>query len=87
MEAVMCKLCGNKTWCTAKAYVKDGVMLSFAGDPENAASGGKLCNRGQAAMMNALQPLPGESAHEAHQPEEGSGRGPGLGGDKLGRGL
>ena len=63
----MCKLCGNKTWCTAQAYVKDGVMLSFAGDPENAASGGKLCNRGQAAMMNVYNPYRVKAPDEAHQ--------------------
>ena len=34
-KKVMCKLCGNKTWCTAQAYVKDGIVLSIAGDPEN----------------------------------------------------
>jgi hypothetical protein len=28
----MCKLCGNKTWCTAQAYVKDGIILRVAGD-------------------------------------------------------
>jgi thiosulfate reductase/polysulfide reductase chain A len=55
-KKVMCKLCGNKVWCTAQVYVKDGLILSIAGDPENAASGGKLCARGQAGMMATYNP-------------------------------
>ena len=44
-KKVMCKLCGNKVWCTAQVYVKDGFFFNIAGDTENAASGAKCCWR------------------------------------------
>jgi hypothetical protein len=83
-KRVMCKLCGNKTWCTAQVYVKDGLMLSVAGDPENAASGGKLCNRGQAAIMNVYNPYRVKAPMKRTNPEKGLTR-PGWG-NILGRG-
>lgn len=76
-KPVMCKLCGNKTWCTAKAYIKDGVMLSFAGDPENVASGGKLCQRGQAAMMNLYNPYRVKAPMKRTNPKKGLDEDPG----------
>ena len=76
-KPVMCKLCGNKTWCSAQAYVKDGVMLSVAGDPENTASGGKLCNRGQAAMMNVYNPYRVKAPMKRTNPKKGLDEDPG----------
>jgi anaerobic selenocysteine-containing dehydrogenase len=76
-KRVMCKLCGNKTWCTAQVYVKDGVMLSVAGDAENAASGGKLCTRGQAAIMNVYNPYRVKAPMKRTNPKKGLDEDPG----------
>ena len=76
-KKVMCKLCGNKTWCTSEVYVRDGLVLSVAGDPENAASGGKLCSRGQAAMMNIYNPYRVKAPMKRTNPKKGLDEDPG----------
>ncbi len=76
-KKVMCKLCGNKVWCTAQVYVKDGLILSIAGDPENAASGGKLCARGQAGMMATYNPYRVKAPMKRTNPKKGLDEDPG----------
>ena len=76
-KKVMCKLCGNKTWCTAEAYVKDGIILSVAGDTENPMHDGKLCGRGQAAMMNVYNPYRVKAPMKRTNPKKGLDEDPG----------
>jgi anaerobic selenocysteine-containing dehydrogenase len=76
-KKVMCKLCGNKTWCTAQAYVKDGIILSVAGDSENPMNDGKLCGRGQAAMMNVYNPYRVKAPMKRTNPKKGLDEDPG----------
>jgi anaerobic selenocysteine-containing dehydrogenase len=76
-KKVMCKLCGNKTWCTAQVYVKDGIILSVAGDPENPMSDGRLCGRGQAAMMNVYNPYRVKAPMKRTNPKKGLDEDPG----------
>jgi anaerobic selenocysteine-containing dehydrogenase len=76
-KRVMCKLCGNKVWCTAQVYVKDGLILSIAGDPENAATGGKLCTRGQAGMMTTYNPYRVKAPMKRTNPRKGLDEDPG----------
>lgn len=76
-KRVMCKMCGNKIWCTAQFYVKDGVFLSVAGDDENASSQGKLCSRGQAAMMNTYNPYRVKAPMKRTNPVKGLDQDPG----------
>jgi anaerobic selenocysteine-containing dehydrogenase len=76
-KKVMCKLCGNKTWCTSQVYVKDGIILSVAGDPENPMNDGTLCGRGQAAMMNVYNPYRVKAPMKRTNPNKGLEEDPG----------
>jgi anaerobic selenocysteine-containing dehydrogenase len=76
-KKVMCRLCGIKVWCTAQMYVKDGVILKVEGDPENPMNEGKLCARGQSAIMNVYNPYRVKAPMKRTNPKKGLDEDPG----------
>lgn len=76
-KKVMCRLCGIKVWCTAQMYIEDGVILKVEGDPENPLSDGRLCARGQAAIMNVYNPYRVKAPMKRTNPRKGLDEDPG----------
>ncbi|MBC7293984.1 MAG: molybdopterin-dependent oxidoreductase, partial [Thermoleophilia bacterium] len=73
----MCKQCGNKVWCTAQVYIKDGVVLRVEGDPENPMNNGRLCARGQSMMMSLYSPYRVKAPMKRTNPRKGLDEDPG----------
>lgn len=73
----MCRLCGIKVWCTAQMYVEDGVILKVEGDPENPMNEGRLCARGQSAIMNVYNPYRVTAPMKRTNPRKGLDEDPG----------
>ncbi|MHB0978835.1 MAG: molybdopterin-dependent oxidoreductase [Thermoleophilia bacterium] len=76
-KKVMCRLCGIKVWCTAQMYVEDGVILKVEGDPENPMNEGRLCARGQSAIMNVYNPYRVRAPMKRTNPKKGLDEDPG----------
>ncbi len=76
-KKVMCRLCGIKVWCTAQMYVEDGVILTVEGDPENPMNEGRLCARGQSAIMNVYNPYRVTAPMKRTNPKKGLDEDPG----------
>ncbi len=76
-KKVMCRLCGIKVWCTAQMYVEDGVILKVEGDPENPMNEGRLCARGQSAIMNVYNPYRVKAPMKRTNPKKGLDEDPG----------
>ena len=77
----MCMMCGS---CSFVGTVKDGVVVNIEGDPDRQTNMGGLCPRGKSAITNLYNPNRIKAPMNAHQPREGDGSGPRLGGDQLG---
>ncbi|MHB1343819.1 MAG: molybdopterin-dependent oxidoreductase [Thermoleophilia bacterium] len=76
-KKVMCRLCGIKVWCTAQMYVEDEVILKVEGDPENPMNEGRLCARGQSAIMNVYNPYRVTAPMKRTNPKKGLDEDPG----------
>lgn len=76
-KKAVCRLCGIKVWCTAQLYIEDGVITKVEGDPENPLSDGRLCARGQAAIMNVYNPYRVKAPMRRTNPQKGLDEDPG----------
>ncbi|GAB4243521.1 MAG: hypothetical protein Kow00129_02740 [Thermoleophilia bacterium] len=76
-KKVVCRLCGIKVWCTAQLYIEDGLITRVEGDPENPISQGRLCARGQAAIMNVYNPYRVKAPMRRTNPRKGLDQDPG----------
>ncbi len=76
-KATGCRMCGNKSWCTARVRIVDGVVVGVEGDPANPVSQGKLCSRGQAAVFNLYNPYRVKAPMKRTNPKKGLDQDPG----------
>lgn len=76
-KVTVCRMCGNKAWCTAIVSIQDGVIIGVEGDPSNPISQGKLCARGQAAIFNLYNPYRVTSPMKRTNPIKGLDQDPG----------
>jgi anaerobic selenocysteine-containing dehydrogenase len=72
-----CRMCGNKAWCTVIVSIRDGVVVGIEGDPSNPVSQGKLCARGQAAILNLYNPYRVKAPMKRTNPKKGLDQDPG----------
>jgi anaerobic selenocysteine-containing dehydrogenase len=70
-------MCGNKSWCSSRVHLKDGVVVAIEGDPTNPVSQGKLCSRGQAAIFNLYNPYRVKAPMKRTNPKKGLDQDPG----------
>jgi anaerobic selenocysteine-containing dehydrogenase len=72
-----CRMCGNKSWCTARVKIQNGVVVKIEGDPTNPVSQGKLCGRGHAAIFNLYNPYRVKAPMKRTNPRKGLYEDPG----------
>jgi len=49
MKYTTCGFCDSR--CGMKAYIEDGVLMKFEGNPDDQSGGGRLCGKGQGAVQ------------------------------------
>jgi molybdopterin-containing oxidoreductase family molybdopterin binding subunit len=71
----VCKMCGNG--CGIRVHRVNGVVVQVEGNPDNPHSFGRLCAKGQAAIMALYDPARPRTCLRRTNPRKGLGEDPG----------